>query len=197
MSVLTKAVAGKSATNLVKLSDASVAVKYILERHVESPNLRDLYIGRTLSALGVLDPKDIITVLVRANYLAFKRPMDLYRKNLFHHTTKWWNPTKHRIDIRPLGAIDTEGNPLEYVNPGENVDLPTVFSSGGKYDAVYSVAPQLVKFPVSKESLLDLTPIDYYEWRDNFPLTKSKCCKRTLVWNSQLQTPECSKCGTV
>jgi hypothetical protein len=117
------------------------------------------------------------------------------------HALPYWNPTKHRINVAPMG-IPVETDPktkesilLEFVEPGAHVMIPEPYTKGGKYSTLRGVAPQLVALPREVDECLDLSPVTYSEWCTWMHSPMSNCCRRTTAWYDKGQRLVCTKCG--
>lgn len=133
----------------------------------------------------------------------FGDPNEMYASN--GHRQKrlpFWNPTKHKLNLSPMGLIDhidpktKEPTYIEFIGPGEHVWIPESYAKGGPYSTVKGVAPQLEQLPVYTDTELDLRPITYSEWcaysEDSKP---SNCCRKPVVWWDAGQAIICTKCG--
>jgi hypothetical protein len=119
------------------------------------------------------------------------------------HALPYWNPTTHKLNISPMGIVESvdvktrEAKFVEFVAPGAHVWIPEGYTVGGKYSTVFGVAPQLRPLPrqVDRNNLLDLAPLTYTEWCMFTDNTMSECCKDQAVWHEKADCLVCSKCG--
>ena len=117
------------------------------------------------------------------------------------HALPYWNPTKHTLNIAPMGIVKSvdiktrEAAIYETVAPGELIMVPTSYTVGGKYSTLQGVAPQLKPLPRQIDEELDLAPITYAEWCTFINCPLSSCCKRQATWYDKGNRLVCSKCG--
>lgn len=131
----------------------------------------------------------------------------LEEKNLKLQALPYWNPTKHKINIQPLGVVKTvriiekpyfRQEVVDYeeqVEPGALVHIPYSHIAG----ALAGVAPQLMPMPVQHLEYfsIDLEPITYTEWCSFIePTVTSNCCHRPAAWSVDSHKLVCSKCGS-
>jgi hypothetical protein len=117
------------------------------------------------------------------------------------HALPYWNPTRHRLNISPMGIIDhvdpktREAKILDFVDSGAHVMIPECYTVGGKYSTLRGVAPQLQPLPRQIDNLLDLAPTTYAEWCSYQDSSLSRCCKTMTAWHDKGDCLVCTKCG--
>lgn len=120
---------------------------------------------------------------------------------LRQHAIPYWNPTHHRLNVAPLGLVESvdektrEAKFVEFVNPGDQVWIPAGYTTGGRYSSVAGVAPQLRPLPRQVDDSLDLAPIAYSEWCAYTNNSMSECCRKIAAWHEKGHKLVCSKCG--
>lgn len=115
----------------------------------------------------------------------------------------YWNPTKHRLNIAPMGLVASvdektrEATFHEFLDPGAHIMIPHGYTVGGKHSTVAGVAPQLQPLPRQEDTELDLHPLTYTEWCTFGSPGVSKCCQKQVVWSDGHGSLMCVKCGNL
>lgn len=105
------------------------------------------------------------------------------------HMKPYWNPTPHKLGIAAMGLEE------DCVGPGEQIMIPTIYTTGGKYATYRGVAPQLRALPIQIDNSLDLAPISFAEWCTFQEPEYSDCCDRPIYWHMNRHRLLCGKCG--
>jgi hypothetical protein len=127
-------------------------------------------------------------------------PLRMYKDplKLKHYAIQYWNPTSHKINIHSLGLPDPEGGRvIDFVAPGEVINIPETYTTGGKYSTLTGVAPQLKPLPKTEHKdklLLDLSPASYVEWLTYSNIGVSPCCSKPWVWADAKTILVCGLC---
>ena len=129
-------------------------------------------------------------------------PKQMAQDTLKQHAKPYWNPTKHRINVFPLGIVKSvlPDKSVEYetvIAPGEQVMVPWGHTIGGKHSSLKGIAPQLQPLPGLDlaEEHDEVMSVSFTEWcAFGDALVISHCCRKQVLWSVTHNKLICQKC---